>query len=414
MTRVEGPGRRVLLVHPTGNLASRNVALALAGADLLAEFCTAVSWNSGGALSRVLPRSLQAELQRRSFADELRPFLHTWPYREAGRLLATRLRWRSALAHETGPFCVDAVYRSLDRYAARRARRSTTLTAVYAYEDGAHELFRAASRAGIARYYDQPIGHWRAARAILAEEAERLPEWAATITGLRDSAEKLARKDAELRLADRILVASTFTRRTLEGVDTGRARIDLVPYGAPPVIRPARRATGSRMRVLFVGSLSQRKGIAYVFEAVRRLGVQVELTLIGRPPAPCPALERELGRHRWLESLPHAHLLEEMAAHDVLLFPSLFEGFGLVILEAMSRGLPVIATPHTAAPDILQDGVDGYIVPVRDVDAIVDRCERLRSDHGLHEAMRDAALATAERWTWARYQQSIVETMCRE
>ncbi len=249
MRSAEESARRVLLVHPTGNLASRNVALALAGADLLAEFCTAVSWNSGGTLSRVLPRSLQAELQRRSFADELRPYLHTWPYREAGRLLASRLRWRSALAHETGPFCVDAVYRSLDRHAARRVRRSTTLmAAVYAYEDGAQALFQAAARAGIARYYDQPIGHWRAARAILAEEAERLPEWAATITGLRDSAGKLARKDAELQLADRILVASSFTRRTLEGVDTGSARIELVPYGAPPAVRPARRPAGGRMR----------------------------------------------------------------------------------------------------------------------------------------------------------------------
>jgi len=66
-----------------------------------------------------------------------------------------------------------------------------------------------------------------------------------------------------------------------------------------------------------------------------------------------------------------------MAAHDVFVFPSLFEGFGLVLLEAMAMGLPVITTPHTAGPDLIREGMEGFIVPIRHSTAIAERLEQL-------------------------------------
>ena len=118
---------------------------------------------------------------------------------------------------------------------ARRLRESKKFKAVYAYEDGAAESFRAASDCGIHRIYDLPIGYWKAAQQIYAEEAEREPEWAGTLTGIRDSAEKLARKEEELKLAECVVVASSFSRQTLK--DAGFAgAIRVIPYGAPEAI----------------------------------------------------------------------------------------------------------------------------------------------------------------------------------
>ncbi|TVP77697.1 MAG: glycosyltransferase, partial [Puniceicoccaceae bacterium] len=164
------------------------------------------------------------------------------------------------------------------------------------------------------------------------------------------------------------------------------------------------RAKGQPLELLFVGGLSQRKGLSYLFAAVEALGKAVELTVIGRrPKVTCAALDRALAKHRHIESLPHAEVLEAMEASDVFVFPSVFEGFGLVLLEAMSRGVPCITTPNTAGPDIITDGVDGYIVPIRDVDAIVNRIENLLQNPDSLAAMSAAALATARQMTWERY-----------
>src|SRR5207237_1326634 len=267
--------------------------------------------------------------------------------------------------HETGAFSVDAVLRALDRKVAGRLRKIDNCDAIYAYEDGALQSFRAARDLGLKRIYDLPIGYWRVGQRIFAEEKEREPEWASTLTGTLDSAEKLGRKDDELRLATRVIVASTFTKQTL-GDAPSTAKIDIVAYGAPPPISDVIRKSTGGLKVLFAGPLCQRKGLSYVLDAVEKLKGAVELTLLGRKAASgCAPLESAVRKHRWLPTLSHAGVLREMQSHDVLVLPSLFEGFGLVILEAMAQGTPVITTDHTAGPDVIENGTDGFIVLVR-------------------------------------------------
>jgi starch synthase len=166
-----------------------------------------------------------------------------------------------------------------------------------------------------------------------------------------------------------------------------------------------------KLRVLFVGALSQRKGLSYLMKAAGQLGSTIELTLIGRRISECRPLDQALRVHRWIPSISHGALLEEMSHHDVMVFPSLFEGFGLVILEAMSQGVPVIATPNTAAPDFVGDGDDGFIVPIRDGDAIAEKLEMLTLDRDLLAAMSHAALRKAAAHSWEEYRHSIVTTV---
>mgnify|MGYP000483547784 CR=1 FL=1 len=118
-----------------------------------------------------------------------------------------------------------------------------------------------------------------------------------------------------------------------------------------------------------------------------------------------------LETHRWIASLPHRGVLAEMRRHDVLAFPSLFEGFGLVILEAMSQGLPVITTPHTAGPDVIEDGRDGFLVPIRAPTAIAEKLELLHHDREKLAEMSRAAMKKAAQFTWDNYGQSILETI---
>lgn len=384
----------ILLSHPTGNENVRQAVLAFQEAGLLGEFWTCVNWDPDLWVNRFLPGRFRHQFARRSFPQPVRPFVRTAPLRETGRLLF-------------GLGDIDAVLRDLDRKVAARLRGTNKFAAIYAYEDGALESFRAAKDRGAHRIYDLPIGYWRVAQQIYTEERQREPEWAATLTGSRDSEEKLARKEEELKLAERVVVASGFTKQTLREANfTGE--VTLIPYGAPAIATKEIASASGKMRVLFAGSLGQRKGLAYLLRAVDSLGSNVELTLLGRKATEnCPPLEEAVRKHRWIPTLSHQAVLGEMQRHDVLVLPSLFEGFGLVILEAMAQGLVVIATPHTAAPDLIEDGIDGYIVPIRSAEAIAEKLEFLLENPARRQEMKRAARRKAQLQRWEVYRQSL-------
>lgn len=397
----------ILLSHAIGNEFVREALLAFDRAGMLAEFWTAISWNPKSPINRALPRSVRELFARRSFPESIRTRTRTLPARETLRLLAGAAGISSR--HETGAFSIDSVFRELDKKVAQRLSKIGNLHAVYAYEDGALESFRAARDLDLERIYDLPIGYWKVGQRIFAEEAEREPEWAATLTGTRDSADKLARKDDELRLATRVIVASTFTKQTLADSPC-TAKIDIVPYGAPPAISGEISKASRRLKVLFAGSLGQRKGLSYLIKAIEMLRGDVELTLLGRKAAAgCAPLEAAVRKYRWLPTLSHAAVLREMQNHDVLVLPSLFEGFGLVILEAMAQGTPVITTDHTAGPDIIEGETDGFIVPVRSAEAIAEKLELLMRDRERLMSMKAAAKTKAQSRGWESYRNRLVE-----
>lgn len=399
--------------HPTGNANVRAASVAFYKSGLLQEFHSCLCWNKHFPLAVFLPSAVRSELERRSFPNLPLPLQRSHPWREAARLAAVKWNWQPLLRHEVGVLSIDRVIRSFDHRVAAALSRTHGLRAVYAYEDAALTTFEAAQRLGLRRLYELPIGYWKSARQIFAEEADLQPQWASTITGLRDSAAKLARKQAELDLADTVIVASQFVRHTLESQQACGVPIHVLPYGAPPPTNHPLRGPGSGpLRVLFVGSLGQRKGLSYLLDAVAQLGDSVTLTLIGRPTSTtCLPLNDALERHTTISSLPHGAILEQMRQHDVLVFPSLFEGFGLVLTEAISQGLPVIATPHTAAPDLIRDGVEGFIVPIRNSAAIAQRLSELASDRDQLEAMRGACLRRAGEISWSTYQSSLLEAV---
>lgn len=400
----------ILLSHPTGNANLRSVLAALEQAGELESFYTTVMVEESAWYIRLLTQSLKKELLRRTY-NLPKSKISTRPLRELVRLGAYKLNFNFLTAHETGWASIDSVYRDLDDYVANQLITNCPhrqIQAVYCYEDAALYTFRAAKQLGLKCFYDLPIGYWKMGHIIQQEEAVLNPEWASTLTANFDSPAKLARKDEELQLADVVFVASSFTRQTLQMAPKLNAPIVVIPYGAPPVTDLRQKNSQGKLRVLFVGSLGQRKGLSYLLDAVKQLGNQVELTLIGRPAGSCQPLDQALKIHRWIASLPHQQILSEMSRHDVLVFPSLFEGFGLVILEAMSQGLTVITTPHTAGQDLITDGKDGFIVPIRSAEAIAEKLELLARDQGLLLAMSQAAQRQAVQYSWESYQRHMV------
>ena len=405
----------ILVSHPFGNANVRHATLAFAERESLLAFRTCVKWPQQTRISNFLPQAIVSQLQRRTFPKLVADRTFTQPFAEFARLIAERFGFQSWITHERGPFSVDAVTQRLDKKVAAELLESKfSPNAIYAYEDGAAFSFSAAKKRQIKCFYDLPIGYWRKARVIQSEEAELQPEWAGTLTAMIDSPEKLARKDVELAAADAIFVASQFTANTLTDYSFPQEKIHIIPYGCPTAEKEPGSIPSGPLRVLFAGSLGQRKGTSYLLTAVEKLGKHATLTLLGsRPASACAPLDSALKKHHWIPSLPHAELLQEMRKHDVLVFPSLFEGFGLVISEALSQGIPVITTPHTAGPDLLTDGVDGYIVPIRDAAAIAEKLEFLIVHPAHLRSMKAAALEKARQQTWDSYRYNLFTEVSR-
>jgi alpha-maltose-1-phosphate synthase len=412
LTRVEEDGRnvsmngdkpRVLLAHTTASQFGRNAVRSLAEHGMLAEFWTTVAWNAQSNWNRLLPSGLRRQLLRRSFSEAPAHQVRSVPWREVVRLVSRGKSLLDLLSSDERPFSVVSMGKHFDRRVARRVRELRP-NIVYSYEGHARLTFREAKELGITCCYELPSSFWYWETRLLSEEADRNPAFAGLLPKLMDSARNMRLKDEELSLANYIFVPSQHVRETLVGVVPDE-KIRVIRYGAPPISekKQVSHISNRPLKVLFAGSLTQRKGIGYLLEAIEKLGGQVELTLVGRRFRPNAKVDEALQRWRWYETLPHAQVLEVMQQADVLVLPSLAEAFGIVVTEALACGLPVIVTPNTGSSEIIRDGHEGFIVPIRSADAIACRLETLHRDRDMLVTMSRQAQATAAENSWANY-----------
>lgn len=208
---------KIIVSHPTGNMNTRAAIVGFRKQNLLYKFYTCIACFEKSWLYKLSKISFFKEFRRRSYDTTLEKVTKTYPWRELGRQISQRFKIRRFIKHEIGIFSVDNVYKTLDKHVANNIKKNhKDIAAIYAYEDCALHSFLEAKKLKKLCIYDLPIGHWRSMRELLSIEKERNPEWGMTIGGFNDSEEKLNRKDEELLLADKIYVASTFTKKTLE------------------------------------------------------------------------------------------------------------------------------------------------------------------------------------------------------
>lgn len=265
-----------------------------------------------------------------------------------------------------------------------------------------------AKRRGMITIVERASSHPNTQRRLLEEEYQRwgiqrkLPTWNYEYTL------------SELEEADYITVPSSFvcTSMLAEGVPADR--LIEIPFGVDlDRFRPAPRRQANRFRVAFAGQISIRKGVPYLLEAWRQLGwTDAELWLIGRITADFAAIHQRWERLDNVQLPGHSRDLASLLQQaDVFVFPTIEEGSALVTYEALASGLPVITTPN--AGSIVRDGMDGFIVPIRDVIALCERLQLVRSDPDLRQRMSESARERAAQYPWTRYQSSLVENYRR-
>ena len=290
------------------------------------------------------------------------------------------------------------------RTASRYAQGADVVVA--SYGTGA-EGFAAVKRRGGHAVLHYPAAHNRYQRKLVAEDATVSPAFAAALPDFDAvPAEYQRRVDRECAEADLILVGSSFAKQSFVAEGYDPSKVVSIPFGvdterfSPSLTSVCR----DRFHVLFVGHIGQRKGVSYLLQAYESFRKpDTELHLVGTfVPGAAQAYDRFKGLFRHTPHVPQAQLADFYRAADVFVLPSLTEGMPLVVLEAMATGVPVIATPNGAS-DLIEDGIDGFIVPVRDPQVIADRLKILYQDPGLRASMGRKARDKALRFGWDVY-----------
>lgn len=395
---------RVCVVNP-GTIRVFRVAHELKKRNLLARCVTSVYFPeliarriaSRGTFGR-LGKIVSNKIANRRCA-ELDGLVVQWPWPELLHLCFSRLgvgnanawiRWRNRL---------------FGKWATSHALNGVDI--IWGFDTSSLEIFEAAKRIGIQCILDVSTAHPLEGEKILKLQTYTRPEYFLHAERCKKKAE-IDRRQEEMALADFVVVASIFTKRTLEHFGLPPRKILMNPLGVDlaeftPDLSPK---TSSSIVFLFVGWFSQPKGIYHLLEAWKEsnLSVGFELWLVGGFrcqlkdwPGRFPNGVRILGQ------IPHASLPEIYKKAHVFVFPSLFEGFAKVILEAMASGLPVITTYNSAGPDLIDPGVHGYIINPGDIAELARLMSQMAREPQSIKKMGEAARARAEHFTWTAY-----------
>jgi glycosyltransferase involved in cell wall biosynthesis len=337
------------------------------------------------------------------------PFDRLWRERRLEGLPPQKVRrtWMPELVRRAIPRIGGtherANYLHNDLFARRAAMMMGECDVLHFVHSVGWQAARKAKRAGAKVVCDMREEHPRFQERILSEEARHLG-----IPFNVPGASFRHRVLEEIELADYIVCPSRYAKRTFVDQGIPADRLVVCPYGVDPAVfdAAARPVDGKTFRVLFLGHVCMRKGIHYLLEGFRQADLPDARLILAGPvdSAFRGVLDRYRGLFEETGPLQRSQVRDRYLDADVFVMPSLADSYGLVVSEAMSTGLPVIVSENTGMADLITDGREGYVVPIRDSRAIAEKLTFLYDNRDQVASMGAAAIATARSVDWNNYQ----------
>jgi len=282
--------------------------------------------------------------------------------------------WTTIAARTLPPFAAESFRFGLlpwfDRWAKRQIEPGDHIISSYGYTNESFAWVRAhGGKTFVDAGNSHPEHYWQ----IVAEEYSR---WGCTLDPFPRN--WFERSKAMMPLVDYVLSPSSYVTRTFlergfrpEQILKNVYPLDLDCFRPAETPRPPDRP----LTVISTGTPSLRKGTPYLLEAMRLIRREHPAARLLLTSPVHPSLEAVMEKFadvpiEWSPGLPHPQLAERLRGADVFVLPSLEDGFARTVAEALACGLPVVLTPHTGAYDLVEDGVSGSIVPIRDSAAI--------------------------------------------
>jgi len=284
---------------------------------------------------------------------------------------------------------------------------------IYASRGAALELFEEARNRGMRRVVEQVGVPYRMYNELARVEGGLWPDWQPGLSDIPSRDPVSERERAEWRIADLVLVPSEFIENELiaDGVDPRKIRV--LPYSLEEervVATSTPRNADGELHVLFVGSVSLMKGIQYLLYALRLLNTaQIKCKIVGAQAIAAGCLHQFEPWATFVGPVPRREVEEYYRWADVLVFPTICDSFGMVQLEALEHGVPVIATVN--APAVVRDGIDGFVIPIRDSEAIAKRLHDLVESPGLRKALRSEAQFRVQEFTLRSYSEKLTRQL---
>jgi len=387
-------------------------------ADALSALVTTYVFREGGffaSLLKKMPSNMSKrvveQLERRAIVEIPAHYVHCYPIWEMLRSVAQKAG--------AGPAFVDALWdRSSHSFDAAVARNYVPVAdAIQSFEYTALASFQRAKKEGAAKILHIPSLDSAQFREIVRRERSEWKELTSKHDAYFDRLfpRRQERRRQEIALADVIVANSSLTARSHIWAGADPAKTFVTVLGAPQTITEIKTVPGSHLKplsVLAAGPFSLRKGAHYLLKAWQSLnaGSSAVLNVYGRVELPERVLASGTDGIVFHGSVPRSILFSAYEVADVLVFPTLSDGFGLVVAEALAHGLPVITTDQAGAAELLTPE-SGLVVPAANPQVLADALRWCLDNREKLQGMRFNALDAARHRQWSDFRRDLIDVL---
>ncbi len=356
------------------------------------------------ALSIFSGNSWITRLNDRNIPDIPGRFVHTYPLFATGRI------WRRNASKNQNDLIYNYIRsnKTFCRLVIQHGlENSDTL---YVFNGAGLELIQHAKKKNMKIILEQTSAPISYDEKILQEERKKWSGWEPDNNEQKSWKNMANREKAEWELADKIFCGSKYVVDAIKSAGGPSERCRVVPYGINSDsfnAQSARNLRSGNLRVLFLGTLQLRKGIPYLIEAAKLLkGYNVHIRAVGPSRLSEKALLEAIKHVEYIGPVPRSAVQQQYNWADLFILPTLSEGSANVCYEAMAMGLPVITTKNSGS--VVRDGLDGYIVPIRSSESIVEKISQLASDRELVSRLSQNAFSRSLEFTWKQYAARLI------
>ena len=222
----------------------------------------------------------------------------------------------------------------------------------------------------------------------------------------------------EYQLADHIMVPTEFARQTFLIRGFPEKKIIKIPYGVDLKEfqkKKSNKKKGLLFRIIYTGTLSIRKGVLYLLKSFEELNLKnSQLLMIGNVDS---EIKLKINKYRsnkkivFKKSISQSKLSEQYSSSNVFITCSIEEGLSMVQLQAMSCGLPIICTPNSGGDEIVDNGIDGFILPIRDIKELKKKILYLYNNQSIcFEMGMRAQKKIKDSFSWETYGKNVIST----
>ncbi len=409
--------KKVVLVHPDKQ-HSFQTATALLAMGTLTQYITTV-YDRPGSLTHLLTKLTKGSFKKKLQAhrSEDIPNVKVKQFTELlslSLLILVRLDKSKRFYSKVKIFRDKVFNKKVARYCIKH-----NIDGVISFDVVSAQLYKALGDHQIVKILDMSAPYFPYMCSIFEKEAEKYPDTllhSTLDTPLFDYWKQQAAY--EIANTDAFLVASDFTKKTLTESGADESKIFKCVYGLNHSFFNANGRTESAtdtLRCVYVGNVTEQKGCRYLFDVIKKIrcdnALKADFTVVGAYNPADPLIAEASDLCTFTGHILPNQLKDILLNSDIMVFPSLADGFGFSVLEAMACGVVPICSRNAGVSDLIKDGENGFVVDAMDSAAIFEKLQYLNQNRAALAVMSTKAAKATDSVIWENYYNAVKNTI---